>query len=445
MQVTEINADGLKHAFKVVIPAGRLEELVQARLGEVARTINLPGFRPGKVPMKLVRQKYGAAVLSEVMEEAVNDGARTAIDSKGLRPAIKPEVEIGEYGEGGDLEFTVAVEVLPEIAPMDFATVSLEREKADVPDEDVEDALARIAAGSGEMVTVDRPAQDGDVVVIDFVGRQDGVEFPGGAAENYELTLGSGDFIPGFEEQLTGKSAGDETLVSLTFPEGYAAELLAGKGAEFQVKVNEVRENRPRQVDDELAKAVGMDSLDALRQAVREELGRELDNLARSRLKRRLLDVLAENHDFPIPPKLLDNEFQSIWTQIEEDRKAGRLDEDDAGKSEEALRAEYLTLAERRVRLGLLLAEVGRVNHIDVSQDDVNRALVNEARRFPGQEHMVFQYYRDHPEAIDQLRAPIYEDKVIDFILELAKIEERGVTAADLRAVPGAGAATDAG
>jgi trigger factor len=445
MQVTEINADGLKHDFKVVIPAGRLEEMVQARLGEVARTINLPGFRPGKVPMKLVRQKYGAAVLSEVMEEAVNDGARTAIDSKGLRPATKPEVSIGEYGEGADLEFTVAVETLPEIQPMDFATVKLAREKAEVPDDDIAETLKRLATSSGLAEAVGRPAQDGDLLLIDFVGTQDGVAFPGGAAEDYELTLGSGTFIPGFEEQLVGKSAGDETKVTVTFPESYGSDLLAGKGAEFEVKIKEVRENRPRELDDELAKAVGLETLDALRDAIREEVGRELDGLSRSRLKRQLLDVLAENHEFPIPPKLLDNEFQSIWTQIEEDRKAGRLDAEDAGKSEDELRGEYMVLAERRVRLGLLLAEVGRVNKIDVSQDDVNRALVNEARRFPGQEHMVFQYYRDHPEAIDQLRAPIYEDKVIDFILELAQVEDRTVTAADLRAAPGTEKATDAG
>ncbi|MDA8232326.1 MAG: trigger factor [Magnetospirillum sp.] len=436
MQVSEIEADGLKREFKVVIPAGHLETRMQERLTEIARTIQMPGFRPGKVPLKMVRQKYASAVMGEVLEKAVNDGAQSAISEKGLRPAVQPKVEITSFQEGADLEFSVAVEVLPEITPMDFATIALRREKAGVPDSEVDIALGHIAERGETSEPVDREARDGDTVVIDFVGTQDGIAFPGGSAEEYQLKLGSGAFIPGFEDQLLGKKAGDEVVVEVTFPESYGSEALAGKGARFDVKLREVRQTQVRAIDDDLAKSVGLDSLDALKQAVREEIGRELDSLARLKLKRKLLDVLADNHDFPVPAALVDGEFEGIWKQVEDDRKAGRLDAADAAKSEEDLTAEYRKLAERRVRLGLLLAEVGRSNNISISQDDLNRALMNEARRFPGQEHLVFQYYRNNPEALDSLRAPIFEDKVVDFILELAKVEETEVSAAELRKDP---------
>ncbi len=433
MQVTEIDANGLKREFKVVIPAVQLETRMQDRLSEIARTIRLPGFRPGKVPLKLVRQKYGASVMGEVVEQAVNDGAQAAIAEKGLRPAIQPKVEITSYDPGSDLEFKMAVETLPEITPMDFATIAIEREKASVLDAEVDEAIARIAEHHEDSAVVDRAAQAGDMVVIDFVGRQDGIVFPGGSAEGYQLKLGAGTFIPGFEDQLVGKKAGDEALVQVTFPEAYGNEGLAGKGAEFEVKLHEVREPKPATLDDEFAKKLGVDTLDALRQAVLEEIGREIDSLSRGRVKRRLLDVLAANHDFPVPGSMVDHEFDAIWTQLEKDRAEGKIDPTDAGKSDDELKAEYRALSERRVRLGLLLAEVGRGNGITVSQEDLNRALMAEARQFAGQEHLVFQYYRNNPEALDGLRAPIFEDKVIDFILELAQVADKDVTVAALR------------
>ncbi len=436
MQVTEIDADGLKRELKVVIPAGQLETRMQYRLSEIARTIRLPGFRPGKVPLKLVRQKYGASVMGEVVEQAVNDGAQAAIAEQGLRPAVQPKVEITSYDPGSDLEFKVAVETLPEITAMDFATIAIEREKASVPDAEVDEAIARIAERHEDSAAVDRAAQEGDVVVIDFVGRQDGIAFPGGSAEGYQLKLGTGSFIPGFEEQLVGKKAGDEALVQVTFPEAYGNEGLAGKGAEFEVKLHEVREPQAAALNDEFAKKLGVETLEALRQAVREEIGREIDTLSRSRVKRRLLDVLAANHDFPVPDSMVDHEFEAIWKQFETDRNEGRVDPSDAGKSDDDLKAEYRMLSERRVRLGLLLADVGRSNGITVSQEDLNRALMAEARQFAGQEHLVFQYYRNNPEALDGLRAPIFEDKVIDFILELAQVADKEVEVATLRQDP---------
>lgn len=438
MQVTEINADGLKREFKVVVPAGQLEERTENRLAEIAREVRLPGFRPGKVPMKIVRQKYGASIMGEVLEAAVNEGTGSAIQEKGLKPAMQPKVEITSYAEGKDLEFTVALEVLPEITAMDFASISLEREKAGAPEDEVADTLARIAERHEGSEKVERASAAGDLVVIDFVGKKDGVAFPGGSAEGYQLKLGSNTFIPGFEDQLIGKKAGDKVVVDVTFPEGYGNEDLAGKPAQFDVTVHEVRGTTAAALDDELAKKVGMDSLDALKQAIKDEIGRELDTLSRTKLKRALLDVLAANHDFQVPEGMIEQEFEAIWKQVEADKQAGRLDPSDAGKDDDTLKADYRALAERRVRLGLLLADVGQKNSVTVTQDDLNKSLIEEARRFPGQEHLVFQYYKSNPDALNSLRAPIFEDKVIDFILELAKVADKEVSAADLRKDPDA-------
>lgn len=444
MQVTEINAEGLKREFKVVVPAGQLQTRVQDKLAEIARQVAMPGFRPGKVPMNIVRKKYGGAVMGEILENAVNDGAGQAITGNGLRPAMQPKIEITKYEEGSDLEFTVAIEVLPEIKTMDFGSIKLERDKAVVPDSEVDEALANIAERNESSEPVKRAAKSGDVVVIDFVGKLDGVAFPGGTAEGYSLKLGSNTFIPGFEDQLVGKKAGQEVEVNVTFPAEYGNESLAGKPAVFEVKVNEVRAAKAAALDDELAKKVGMESLDALKAAIRDEISRELDGISRMKLKRALLDALSDGHDFPVPPGMVEAEFEVIWKQVEADKEAGRLDAADAGKSDDELKAEYRTLAERRVRLGLLLAEVGRVNEITVTQEDLNRGIMMEARRYPGQEHLVLQYYQRNQDALESLRAPLYEEKVVDFILELAKITDKEVSIADLRKDPDEAAPAEA-
>jgi trigger factor len=444
MQVTQINAEGLKHEFKVVVPASLLETRMQDKLAEIARNVAMPGFRPGKVPMTIVRKKYGGSVMGEVLENAVNDGTGQAIGTNSLRPAMQPKVEIIKYEEGSDLEFSVTVEVLPEIKTMDFATISLERDKAVVPDSEVDDALAKIAERNESSEPVKRAAKAGDVLVIDFVGKTDGVAFPGGTAEGYSLKLGSNTFIPGFEDQLIGAKAESDVEVNVTFPEGYGNEALAGKPALFEVKVKEVRAPKVAEVDDELAKAVGLENLDALKTAIKDEITRELDGYSRMKLKRALLDALAAGHDFPVPPGMLDAEFEAIWKQVEADKEAGRQDAADAGKSDDELKAEYRTLAERRVRLGLLLAEVGRVNEISVTQEDLNRGIMMEARRYPGQEHLVLQYYQKNTEALESLRAPLYEEKVVDFILELAQITDKEVSVDDLRKDPEEGGEADA-
>jgi trigger factor len=440
MQVTKTNADGLKHEFKVVIPAGQLEEKVQTRLVEVGQTVRIPGFRPGKVPMGILKKKYGPSIMGEVLEAAVNDGARHACEENKLRPALQPKIEITSYTEGGDLEFTVAVETLPEVAIMDLATLSLEKPVTPVDDAQLDEALLSIAARSEktEAAPAEQAAVSGDVVVIDFLGKLEGVPFDGGKAEGYSLKLGSNSFIPGFEEQLIGVKAGDERVVSVTFPAEYGNADLAGKPTEFDIKVHEVRQVVPAVIDDELAKNLGLDDLAALKTAIREEIEREYNGLSRVHLKRSLLDALAAGHDFGVPLGMVELEFDAIWKQIEADKTAGKLDEADAAKSEDDLKAEYRTISERRVRLGLLLSEIGRQNNITISQEDINKAVMNEARRFPGQEHMVFQYYQKNEEALESLRAPIFEDKVIDFVLELAKVTDKSVSLEELRADPDA-------
>lgn len=435
MQVTETHAEGLKHDFKVVVPAADLAAKSEARLKELSTQVKMPGFRPGKVPLSLVKKRYGQSVLGEVVEQSVQEAAEKAITENNLRPAMQPKIDLQSFDENADLEFTLSVEVLPEITPVDFSTVELVRPKADVADQEIEDALKRIAESQkvNEAVTSKtRKAKEGDAVLIDFVGKKDGEEFPGGKAEGYELELGSGTFIPGFEEQVVGLKAGEQKTITVTFPEEYPAENLKGAEVSFDVTVHEIREPKVPEINDELAKTVGLDDLEALKTAIREQIQREYDNVSRQKVKRELLDKLADGHDFPVPPTMVDMEFDGIWKQVEEAKEKGQLDPEDEGKSDDELKADYRKLAERRVRLGLLLSDVGQKNDVQVTQEDLNRAIMAEASRFPGQEQAVFSYFMNNRGAIDQLRAPIYEDKVVDFIIEKAKVEDKAVTVDEL-------------
>lgn len=434
MQVTETLAEGLKRELKVIVAAADIEEKVNAKLAEVAQTLSLPGFRPGKVPMPLIKKKYGDSVRGEVLERVVNEGSGKAIMDRSLKPALQPKVEIGKYDNGGDLEFTLSVEILPDVPAVDFSSIQLERLKATAPDSEVDNALERIAKSrqNSEPVTEARPAASGDILSIDFLGRVDGEAFDGGKAEDYPLELGSNSFIAGFEDQLVGAKAGDKKVVKVTFPTEYGASHLAGKDAEFEVTVKELRRAIPAPIDDELAKSMGRDSVDALKTAIREELERDFVAVSRIKVKRKLLDKLSEMVSFEVPPGMVDGEFNGIWSQWEAARKAGQADDADKDKSDDELKAEYRVIAERRVRLGILLADIGQKNNIQIGQEDLNRALANEARRYPGQEAVVFNYYRSNPEALESLKGPIFEDKVIDFILEMAKTSERVVTPDEL-------------
>jgi trigger factor len=437
MQITETNADGLKHEMTVVIEAADIERRVKDRLTEIGRTIRLPGFRPGKVPLNVLRKRYGTSVMGEVLERTVSDTSNAALRERNLRPALQPKVEIVSFNEGKDLQYKLAVEVLPQFPLMNFAELTLERLKPEVPEEEIDSALQRIAQQQRKSENVDRAAEKGDAVVMDFVGSVDGVEFPGGSAKDYSLELGTGSFVPGFEDQLIGIKAGDERKVAITFPADYGNTELAGKPAEFAVTAKAVKAVIPQPVDESLATAIGMENLAALRQVVRERIERDYQGMARQKLKTALLDRLGEHHHFSVPQGMIDIELETIWrqyqAQLERAKQAG-TPEAEPPKDEAGVKAEYRDIAERRVRLGLVLAEVGSKNNITVTQDEINRAMSEEARRFPGQERHVIEYYRNNPGAIDNLRAPIYEDKVIDFILELAQVTDRTIPLKDLLA-----------
>jgi trigger factor len=430
MQITETSNDGLKREFKVVIPEQDVQKRVDSRLAQLGGGLKLPGFRPGKVPMPVLKQRFGKNVMGEVLEQAISDSSQKLLSDRGLRPAGQPRIEILSGADKGDLEFSMAVELIPDIKVMDFKGVKLDRLTVDIPDAEIEQAIERAAQRyrKTQPLVAARPAQKDDVAVIDFVGKVDGAEFAGGSANDYHLQIGSGSFIPGFEEQLIGASAGDSKTVTGTSPAEYPRAEVAGKEATFDVTIKELRELAPLVVDDELAKEMGTKDLAELRENMRKGLAAEYASLSRTRTKRQLLDILAEKHAFDSPAGLVETEFTAIWNQIEADRQLGRLDPDDANKSEDELKKEYRDIAIRRVKLGLLLSEVGRINDVQVSNDEMGRAIMNEARRFPGQERKVIDYYQKTPQAMIQLRAPIYEDKVVDFILDQAEVNERKVS-----------------
>ena len=619
MQVTEGATEGLKRAFSVVVPSAEIAAARDKRLGALGRDLRLPGFRPGKVPMSVVKNRYGTAVMGEVLEEQVQEATRKVVSDRGLRPALQPKVEVVTFDDGSDLEFKVEMEVLPEIPLPDFAGIEVERPKAEPTDEEVQKALDGLASRNAQLedVTEDRPAAKGDVVVADFVGRlanggtdlvaaqpdgspkfPDGwrvsaqpreaavivgggteggrayidlrvdasgagealtritvspaaagldvttgdvlsldgawrlgagalpadatarayligtgeergakmpsgrarapipasggpgeqavslrwtvpepgdgegsvtrvrpelrldlptppaapvtlrVEairvsraggvaaepFPGGTGTDMPIEVGGEGFIPGFTEGLEGIRPGETRTVSVSFPEAYGSAELAGKPAQFEITAKALKTKVRTVADDAFAKTLGLESAEKLREEIRGSLQREYDGLARLRVKRTLLDQLSDRVDFPVPEGMVTAEFDQIWGRVDADRKAGRLDEDDAGKDEDTLKAEYRRIAERRIRLGLLLSEIGRTNNIQVGQDELTRAMRNEAARYPGQEQAVIEFFRKNPQAVENLRAPIFEEKVVDFMLELAKVTDKAVTPAELSA-----------
>lgn len=445
MQVTEVESAGLKRAFKVVVPAAEVAADRDRRLAAIAKDLRLPGFRPGKVPMGMVKARYAQAVMGEVLEERVGNATRQVVTDRGLRPALQPKVELINFADGADLEFSLGLELLPEIALPDFAGLALERLKAVPSEEDLDKAVETIAKRGRAMEDLpeDHAAGEGDVVVADFAGSvegtgEDGAEtwtpFPGGTGSDMPIEIGGGGFIPGFAEGVTGIKAGETRTVEVTFPADYGATELAGKRARFEIAAKKLQKPAETPVDDEVAKRIGFPDLAALREAIRSQIQREYDGLARMKLKRGLLDQLAARADFPVPEGMVEGEFGQIWQRLEADRKEGRLDAEDSGKDDETLKAEYRAIAERRIRLGLLLSEIGRANNITVTQEELARAMRQEAQRYPGQEGAVMDFFRKNPEAAENLRGPIFEEKVIDFVVELAQVTEREVSAEALRA-----------
>jgi trigger factor len=453
MQVTETLAEGLKRAYTVVVPGTEVESRRAARFADLGKTVRLPGFRPGKVPLPVLRQRYGTAVTAEVIEQTVSDSTRQVLTERGLRPALQPQIDLVDAESvqtrafpDHDLTFTVALEVLPEIALPDFAAIALTRLKADVTDEAVAKALANLAERNRTLVDLtpeelgDRGAAKGEVVKLDYTGRIDGTAFPGGTATDADVEVGGAGFIEGFAEQIEGLRPGETRTITVRFPDPYGAPELAGKEAQFELTAKAIRRSDVPAVDDDLAKRLSFDTLDELKDLIRTQLQREYDQLGRMRLKRELLDQLNDLAVFPAPEGLVEAEFGQIWARLDADRQAGRLDTEDQAKDEETLRREYRAIADRRVRLGLLLAEAGRTHNITVAADEMTRAVRAEAGRYPGQEAQVFEFFRKNPQAAETLRGPLFEDKVIDFVLELAQITDRPVAPEALAEEPDAAA-----
>ena len=438
MQVTQINADGLKREYRISVPAADIEGKMVARLNEVGREVRVPGFRAGKVPLAILRKRFGDAVKGEILQSAIEDATTSTIQDEGIRPAMQPAIDDLKFEDGEDLEYTLNLELMPEIEPVDFAALELERVVVEAEEEKVDEALGRLAEQHRHFSPAEEGAEakDGDEVAIDFVGSVDGEPFEGGAAEGFVLRLGSGQFVPGFEEQLLGVKAGEEKTVAIDFPEDYPNDELKGKAASFAVTVKELRSPDETLVDDELAKHVGFDDLDSLKATIRGEIEGQYQRIARDRLKRSLLDKLAESYSFELPPGMVEQEFETIWSQIEEAREKDNLDEEDKALSEDELRGRYRGIAERRVQLALLLSEVGRTNNIRVTEDEMTRAVAEQARMFPDRQAEIFEFYRNNPEAMQSLQAPIFEDKVVDFIVEMAQVTDRTVGIDELTAEP---------
>jgi trigger factor len=441
MQVTETLSEGLKRGYTVLVPSADIEGKRTAKLSEISRTLRLPGFRPGKVPLPVVRQRYGTAVLAEVLQESVEAATQQVLSDRGLRAATQPKVDVVSLPEAtaiADLEFKVEVELLPEITPPDFAAISLTRLKSEPPAETVDKTLTDIATRQRTLEPAEesRPAEKGEVLVVDFTGRIDGVAFPGGAGTDVDIEVAGPNFIPGFTEQIEGMSPGDTRTIDVTFPEDYGSKELAGKAAQFEIVAKALKKPIVPPVDDALAETMGFENLEDLRGAVVRQMQREFDQMSRMRIKRDLLDRLSAEAAFEVPESMVEGEFNAIWQRVEADMKAGRADEEDAGKDEATLKSEYRAIAERRVRLGLLLSEIGRAQGVTVSPEEMNRAMRVEASRYQGQEAQVMEFFRKNPQATETLRGPIFEDKVVDYILDLAQVEDKTVTPEELAAEP---------
>lgn len=443
MQVTVTSTDGLKREMTVAVPAKDLEASVGAKLEELKNTIRLKGFRPGKVPLAHIKKTYGKQVMSEVINDTVGASSQKALEEQSMRPALQPKIdlegEIEQVLEGkADLTYKMTFEVIPTIEFTDFAKLEVERLVAEPSDADIDEAMQRLAENqkSFEPKAEGEAAAEGDLLTIDFLGKIDDVAFEGGTAEDAKLEIGSGRFIPGFEDQLTGAKAGDAVAVKVTFPADYGAENLAGKDAVFDVTVKAVETPAAVAIDDEFAKRFGFDEIAKLREALTTQIKSDYTRMSRMHMKRSMLDALDAAHSFELPPTMVEQEFEQIWSQFEQEMKSQNKTAEDLDEPEDDIKAEYRKIAERRVRLGLLLAEVGEKNKIQVAEQELGQALAERARQFPGQEKMVYEFYQKNPNAIAELRAPLFEDKVVDFIAELAKINDKTVTRDELFADP---------
>jgi trigger factor len=437
MQVTETLSQGLKREFQVVLPASELEERLSSELSTLKDRVKINGFRPGKVPVGHLRRLYGRSVMAEVVQNAVTEAERKIVEDHKLKLANQPKYEFPEDKEAMDqaldakidLSFKVAMEVLPQFELADISDVSLTKPVVEIQDSEVDEALARMAKQNQAYESAEgATAETGNRIVVDFVGSIDGETFEGGTAEGIPVDIGSNSFIPGFEEQLVGLKAGEEKTVTVTFPANYAAAHLAGKEASFAVKATDVQKPVEKAIDDEMAKTFGMDSLEALKDALRTAIRRDFDAHSRRKLKKSLLDALDEKYDFELPPTLVEQEFAGVWSQVMADLNNSGKTFADEDTTEEAAKAEYHKIAERRVRLGLVLAQIGENAEIKVGDDEVTQALIERVRQYPGQEQQVWEFYQKNPQALAEIRAPLFEEKVVDHILEQVKVTEETVT-----------------
>ncbi|MEL7042790.1 MAG: trigger factor [Pseudomonadota bacterium] len=432
-------SDGLSRSYKVSVPKADLQKRFDERIEEIRPQMNLKGFRPGKVPASHVKKMFGKDIMGEVVQALVQETSQKAIEDADVRPAGQPEMKMESDMEkvlagDEDLAYAMHLDVMPDFEPVDVSTLKITKPIAEIGDAEIDERLTQIADANPKFDKRAKTAKarKDDAVVIDFLGKIDGEPFEGGSAEGHTLVLGSNSFIPGFEDQLVGAKAGEEKDINVTFPEGYQAEHLAGKDAVFEVKVHEVRAPKTPEIDDEFAKGLGLEDLAKLKELVTDQIQNEFGSASRAKAKRNLLDQLDDKHDFDLPPKMVDQEFNQIWQQLQTEMDAGRTADEDKGKSEDQLKEEYRKIAERRVRLGLVLAEIGRVADVQITEQEVQQALIQEARNFPGQERQVIEFFQKDPNAMAQLRAPIYEDKVVDHILETAKVDEKTVPKDDL-------------
>ena len=442
MEVTETLSDGLKRVFQIQVPAADLEARVSQRLGELKERVQLRGFRPGKVPVTHLKKIYGKRVMAETIDEVIRELNGKIVSERGLKLATEPKVTIPNeekeveklIGGGVDLAYTLALEVLPKIELADFSGIALERLVAEVTETDTDEAVAKLAEQSRAYAP--KPdgatAESGDRVVIDFVGLVDGKPFEGGSGTDVSVNIGSQTFLPGFEDQLVGMASGEKRSVKVTFPAHYAKAELSGKEAEFDVTAKSVESPVAIVVNDEFAKSLGLESLDKLREAVEGRLVQEHAAASRQRVKRHLLDKLDEMHKFALPPTLAEDEFKNVWSAVEGDLQSQGRTFADEGTTEEKAREEYRGIAERRVRLGLVLAEIGAKNNITVTEEEITRAVADRARQVPGHEQQLWDFYRKNPQAVANLRAPMFEDKVVDFLFELAKVTDRSVSREEL-------------
>ncbi len=441
MQITDAKEDGLKRTLQVVVGASELSDRFSNRLEKMKDTVQLKGFRKGKVPLAHLKKLYGKALMAEIVQQAVRETSVKALEDRKERPALQPEIALPENeseiervitGEA-DLSYSMSFEVMPEIKLSDFKDLKLERLTAKVEDEDISKALGELAERNiSYEVEADRKASDGDRVTIDFTGKIDGEAFDGGAGQDVHLVLGQGSFIPGFEEALIGAKGSENRTIDVTFPEDYRVQDLAGKPASFEVEVKEVAKPLKPEIDDAFAAGLGVENLGKLKEMLRERIGQDYTEAARSKLKRELMDALESAHDFELPASLVDREFDAVWQQFKASMAQSGETFESLDKTEDEAKEDYKKIAKRRVRLGLILGEIGEQNKIEVNQDEMRRALIERARNFPGQEKQVYEFYEKNPGALEELRAPILEDKVVDFVLELAKPSEKTVTKEEL-------------